>query len=147
MKVLGCFVRIDEGEADYKLIVIDVNDPLAEQLNDLEDVKRLRPFVLYCIRNWLETRYKVTDPKLPNQLPFNGEPKGRDFALKVARQYHEQWKELSNTDPSENQTGLDLRNTTILGSPNLLKPLVQCDSDEMESKFSFLNFFKRLKLF
>jgi inorganic pyrophosphatase len=35
VKVLGVLAMIDEGETDWKVIVIDVNDPLAAQLNGM----------------------------------------------------------------------------------------------------------------
>merc|ERR1719362_1177151 len=41
VKVLGVFAMIDEGETDGKVMAIDVNDPLAENLNDIQDVDRL----------------------------------------------------------------------------------------------------------
>ena len=34
---------IDEGETDWKVIAIDVNDPLAENLNDIHDVEKVMP--------------------------------------------------------------------------------------------------------
>ena len=33
VKALGIMALIDEGETDWKVIAIDVNDPLASQLN------------------------------------------------------------------------------------------------------------------
>jgi len=33
VKVLGIMALLDEGETDWKVIVIDVNDPLAPKLN------------------------------------------------------------------------------------------------------------------
>jgi inorganic pyrophosphatase len=33
VKVLGTMAMIDEGETDWKIIAIDVNDPLAPKLN------------------------------------------------------------------------------------------------------------------
>jgi len=33
VKVLGTMLLIDEGETDWKIIAIDVTDPLAEKLN------------------------------------------------------------------------------------------------------------------
>jgi hypothetical protein len=33
VKILGVMALLDEGETDYKLIAIDVNDPLASKLN------------------------------------------------------------------------------------------------------------------
>ena len=43
---------IDEGETDWKVIAIDVNDPLAENLNDINDVDRIMPgFLKVCEYN------------------------------------------------------------------------------------------------
>ena len=41
--MLGVFAMIDEGETDWKVIAIDVNDPLAENLNDINDVDKIIP--------------------------------------------------------------------------------------------------------
>ena len=43
MKVLGVFAMIDEGETDWKVICIDVTDPLAENLSDIQDVDKVMP--------------------------------------------------------------------------------------------------------
>merc|ERR1712217_354010 len=41
VKVLGCMALIDEGETDWKIFAIDVNDPRADEFNDIEDIERL----------------------------------------------------------------------------------------------------------
>lgn len=33
MKILGTVALIDEGETDWKILCIDVNDPVAEKMN------------------------------------------------------------------------------------------------------------------
>jgi inorganic pyrophosphatase len=33
VKILGCFALIDEGETDWKLMAIDVTDPMADKLH------------------------------------------------------------------------------------------------------------------
>jgi inorganic pyrophosphatase len=38
VKVLGAFAMIDQGELDWKLIAINVNDKLADDLEDICDV-------------------------------------------------------------------------------------------------------------
>lgn len=35
VKVLGTFAMIDDGETDWKILAIDVNDPLASQINGI----------------------------------------------------------------------------------------------------------------
>ncbi|XP_076327140.1 inorganic pyrophosphatase-like isoform X2 [Tachypleus tridentatus] len=43
IKVLGTLALIDEGKTDWKIIAIDINDPLADKLNDVEDVDKHMP--------------------------------------------------------------------------------------------------------
>ena len=52
VKVLGLLAMIDDGETDWKVMVIDVNDPQAKDLNNLEDVERLMPGFLAATRDW-----------------------------------------------------------------------------------------------
>lgn len=40
VKVLGVLGMIDEGEMDWKVLVVNVHDPLAEQISDTDDLKR-----------------------------------------------------------------------------------------------------------
>ena len=41
--MLGTLALIDDGETDWKLLAIDVNDPLAKSLNDIGDLEKLMP--------------------------------------------------------------------------------------------------------
>lgn len=36
VKVLGTMALLDEGETDWKVVVIDINDPLASKLNGMD---------------------------------------------------------------------------------------------------------------
>ena len=40
VKPLGVYAMIDDGELDWKIIAISTSDPLADKLNDVEDVER-----------------------------------------------------------------------------------------------------------
>ncbi len=53
---------IDEGETDWKILAIDVNDPLAEKLNDVQDVEREMPGFLKATVEWFKI-YKMPDGK------------------------------------------------------------------------------------
>lgn len=66
VKVLGVLCLIDDGEADWKVIAIDVNDRWASELNDIDDVERLLPGTLDAIREWFRT-YKIPDGKPENK--------------------------------------------------------------------------------
>jgi inorganic pyrophosphatase len=93
VKVLGVVALLDEGETDWKVIVIDAHDPLAEQLNDIQDVRKAMPGFLEATLDWLK-HYKCADGKGVNRIAFNDEIKGADFAKRVIADTHEAWKKL-----------------------------------------------------
>lgn len=43
VKVLGAYAMIDEGELDWKIIAIRADDPMADYLNDIDDIERYMP--------------------------------------------------------------------------------------------------------
>jgi inorganic pyrophosphatase len=76
VKILGVMALLDEEETDWKVIVIDVNDPLAPKLNDVEDVERHLPGLLRATNEWFRI-YKIPDGKPENQFAFTGECKNK----------------------------------------------------------------------
>merc|ERR1712213_28738 len=54
VKILGTFAMIDEGETDWKLIAIDVTDPMADKLNDIKDVEEHMPGLLAATVEWFK---------------------------------------------------------------------------------------------
>lgn len=41
--MVGCLALIDDGETDWKLVAIDVTDPLAKDINSMDDVEKIFP--------------------------------------------------------------------------------------------------------
>lgn len=74
--MLGVMALLDDGETDWKVIVIDVNDPSAEKVNDISDVEKYLPGLLDATREWFKI-YKVPDGNEPNTVALNGEFKDR----------------------------------------------------------------------
>ena len=58
VKILGTIAMIDEGQTDWKVISIDINDPLASKLSDVSDVDIYMPLLLKNTVEWLRN-YKV----------------------------------------------------------------------------------------
>ncbi|KAL7856806.1 hypothetical protein SRHO_G00157050 [Serrasalmus rhombeus] len=114
VKVLGTLALIDEGETDWKVIVINVEDPEADDFNDINDVRRLKPGYLEATVDWFRM-YKVPDGKPENQFAFNGEFKNRDFAIKTVKDTHGYWQALimKKTEAGE----LNCMNTCVTYSP------------------------------
>lgn len=76
VKVLGVMALLDEGETDWKILVVDVSDPLAPKLNDAEDIERQLPGLLRATNEWFRI-YKIPDGKPENQFAFSGECKNK----------------------------------------------------------------------
>ena len=93
VKVLGVMALLDEEETDWKIIVIDINDPLAPKLNDVEDVERHLPGLLRATNEWFRI-YKIPDGKPENQFAFSGECKNKKYALDVIRECSDAWEKL-----------------------------------------------------
>ena len=43
MKLLGAVALIDEGETDWKVLAIDVDDPLASEIDDITGLEAKMP--------------------------------------------------------------------------------------------------------
>ncbi|KAJ8281066.1 hypothetical protein GJAV_G00063110 [Gymnothorax javanicus] len=114
VKVLGILALIDEGETDWKIIAINVEDPDAPALNGIEDVRKKRPGHLEATLDWFKN-YKVPDGKPENQFAFNGQFKDRNFALEVIRSTHEHWRALVHKKVNGGE--INCKNLSVSESP------------------------------
>ncbi|KAK7205178.1 inorganic pyrophosphatase [Myxozyma melibiosi] len=110
VKVLGVMALLDEGETDWKIIAIDVRDPLAPKLNDIEDVEKYLPGLLRATNEWFRI-YKMPDGKPENHFAFSGECRNKKYALEVIRETAEAWKRL--VEGKVDGKGISLTNTTL----------------------------------
>lgn len=62
VKVLGIMALLDEGETDWKVLVVDVQDPLASKLNDIEDVERHLPGLVRATNEWFRCEKETSLP-------------------------------------------------------------------------------------
>lgn len=116
VRVLGAFALIDEGETDWKLIAIDVRDPLADKLRDVADVELHCPGLLRATVEWFRL-YKVPDGRPPNDFAFDGEAKNAQFAYKVIDEVHEFWRTLVSGEAGDTAgANIDKTNVSVSGS-------------------------------
>ncbi|CAO3665969.1 unnamed protein product [Umbelopsis ramanniana] len=119
VKVLGIMALLDEGETDWKIIVIDVNDPLAPKLNDIEDVEKHLPGLVRATNEWFRI-YKIPDGKPENVFAFSGEAKNKKYATDIIHETHEAWKGLINGTSDKNS--ISAANVTVEGSAFKVSP-------------------------
>ncbi|XP_064416579.1 inorganic pyrophosphatase 2, mitochondrial isoform X2 [Latimeria chalumnae] len=116
VKALGILAMIDEGETDWKIIAINVEDPEADKFNSIDDVRKHKPGYLEATVDWFRL-YKVPDGKPENQFAFNGEFKDKDFTVGVIKSTHKYWKALvqKRTDGG----AINCKNVSVCDSPFL----------------------------
>jgi len=122
VKVLGIMAMIDEGETDWKVIGIDVNDPNAAKINDVDDIDKVMPGQLAATNEWFRI-YKIPAGKPENTFAFNGDAKNRDFAIKTIEETMEAWKKMITGDGFEK---ISTMSTTFEGR-EFVKPEVAAD--------------------
>eukprot|EP00898_Chlorokybus_atmophyticus_P002529 jgi/Chlat1/3277/Chrsp22S03532 len=93
VKPLAVYAMIDEGELDWKVVAIDVNDPKAQLVNDVDDVEKHFPGTLEAIRVWFRD-YKTPDGKPQNKFGLNDKPQDKAYTLKVIQETNKFWTKL-----------------------------------------------------
>merc|ERR1712088_428351 len=116
VKALGILAMIDEGETDWKVMCIDVKDELADKINNLDDVEKLKPGYLADTRKWFRT-YKIPDGKPENNFAFDGEYKDKAFADQTIAETYVQWQALIRGNA---ESSLAIENVSVEGSKNKL---------------------------
>ena len=112
--MLGALALIDENETDWKILVVNEKDPLADQLNgmpaalereregavcagrsltahaDVDDVERLLPGKIDEIRTWYKV-YKVAEGKPENAYALDGRAVDKAYATNIIEEGHNDW--------------------------------------------------------
>ncbi|KAH9655321.1 Soluble inorganic pyrophosphatase 6 [Citrus sinensis] len=93
VKPLSALAMIDEGELDWKIVAISLDDPKAALVNDVDDVEKHFPGTLTAIRDWFRD-YKIPDGKPANKFGLGNKAADKDYALKVITETNESWAKL-----------------------------------------------------
>ncbi|KIW86520.1 hypothetical protein Z517_01918 [Fonsecaea pedrosoi CBS 271.37] len=105
VKVLGVMALLDEGATDWKIIVIDINDPCARKVNGIADIQQHFPGLLDATRDWFRL-YKVPDGKEPNKVALNGEFRDRNYAMSIVQECQRAWERLIDGKTSPGKISL-----------------------------------------
>jgi len=97
VKILGTYAMIDEGETDWKILAVSMNDPNAARLNDIDDIEKVYPGKLLELFSFLKF-YKTPAGSGPNNFAFDGALQNREAALLVTEEVHGQWRRVITKD-------------------------------------------------
>ena len=95
VRPLGALSMIDDGELDWKLICLRVDDPLSASLHDIHDVENLLPGTVSGIREWFRW-YKTPDGKPINAFGHGEQALGVSETMHVVKETHAQWAALKD---------------------------------------------------
>lgn len=95
INVLGALGMIDDGETDWKIIAINVNDKYYNLIRSLEDIEKYKPGYLKQLREWFRD-YKIPEGKPPSEFLHNGNYLSKESALDIIRNTHNEWKKLNH---------------------------------------------------
>ena len=97
---------IDEGETDWKVVVIDADDMWAPVLNDIADVDKNLPGMLGAIREWYRT-YKIPDGKPPNVFALDEKFMDKAYAQEIIDECHHAWELLVSGEKERQLASID----------------------------------------
>jgi inorganic pyrophosphatase len=119
VKLLGAIALIDDGELDWKIIAINTQDPLAQELSDIHDVYTKCPGLLESTRQWFRD-YKKPDGKPENKFAFNGKYKTQAEAVAIVKKCQNHWLNLLQGKINHSHLPITT-NTTLKHTPGYIK--------------------------
>eukprot|EP01133_Synstelium_polycarpum_P000424 gene424-503_t len=114
-KIIGVWAMIDDGETDWKILCIDVTDPLADQINSIADLKNVIPGKIEEVYTFLRD-YKIPDGKGPNNFAFNGDLLDKEMAVKVIDETHADWEKLISGQTESKHSCVCVSKGTVNGA-------------------------------
>lgn len=93
VRVLGTLALLDDDETDWKVIVVDAEDPDTASMRNIQDVPKAQVDEL---REWFRN-YKTAEGKGRNRFGLQERAMPREYAQKVIAETHKSWKQLVKT--------------------------------------------------
>ena len=106
VKPIGALAMIDDGELDWKIIAISVDDPKAAAIDGCEDLEREMPGEFEKIRVWFRD-YKIPSGKPANVFGYDDKCMDKAFTLDVVAESSELYYALkSGKRPNDEELAL-----------------------------------------
>jgi len=92
VRILGALAMIRQGELDWKILAVDVEDELASHAQNISDLEAHDPELLGALRDWLASNEGVH--RRLNDFAFGGSAVGQEEALAIIEAAHDAWRRL-----------------------------------------------------
>ena len=87
VKPICAFAMIDDGEVDWKVVVIPADNPKSSKISNAEDAEKEFPGELQSIYEWFRD-YKIPSGDPPSEFGYNGTCVGGDILEQVLNTTH-----------------------------------------------------------
>jgi inorganic pyrophosphatase len=104
VKVLGSICLLDQGELDWKVIGLNLEEAQDKRIRNIEDFNRQNPGALGQIQEWLRT-YKVYEGKGENQFGYGGKILSAERTIEIIHENNGFYQDLK-AGKVENKSGL-----------------------------------------
>ncbi|KAH6874739.1 inorganic pyrophosphatase [Thelonectria olida] len=101
VKILGGLAMVDDETTDWKVIAIDVTDPLADLVDDVSELEKYRPGLAQEFYDWF-IYYKVVKGDGLNTITGNKYQSAK-FVTKTVKKSHGYWKDLARGKVDSNE--------------------------------------------
>lgn len=112
VKFLGTIAL--RGESSWKVVAIDINDPLADEIHELSDIVKHCPGLMKGTLEWLKLT-QIADGKPDNRQGYGGEVRGIGYTQNIVKEYNTLWRQLILNEVPSNC--IACINTTVADSP------------------------------
>jgi inorganic pyrophosphatase len=98
VRVLGTLAMVDDGETDWKLIVVDDADDTTKNLRDIGDVPEEK---VNSLREWFRL-YKTAEGKGENKFGLDEKAMDKEYTVPVVMETHEHYLSMMGKKPTKN---------------------------------------------
>ncbi|ORY95924.1 cytoplasmic inorganic pyrophosphatase, partial [Syncephalastrum racemosum] len=116
VKLIGGLLMVDDGATDWKLLALNLDDPRANEINDVADMDKAWPGRLDSVKSWLK-HYKVPQSGKENNFAYDSQCKDSAFVKDMIKTSHGYWRDL--VDGKTPADDIEIINLTVEGSKGL----------------------------
>ncbi|RJE26460.1 Inorganic pyrophosphatase [Aspergillus sclerotialis] len=135
VKALGAFAVLENGKTDWKIVVVDIQNPISEKINGMSDIEKHMPGYVETMLEWFRV-YKIPDHGETgrNEIGMGGRIEGREFTHDLLKASHKSWKKVLTEPTMETKVSMaDVR----IEDNNLAAQIPKQPKDEAAQKAIF----------
>lgn len=139
VKPVCAFAMIDDGEVDWKVVVIPVDDPKSSKISNAADAEKEFPGELESIYEWFRD-YKIPSGDPPAKFGYNGSCVDGTVLKQVLNSTHANYNALISgaRENTEEKALPEIKSTDVVPTPSPVPAVEPTPSGSMGQHFPIL---------